>query len=90
MSSSEFLYQADFIKLRELSATYSLPQNLIGRAGFSRASVTLSGRNLAIWTKYEPGRDPEVAFTSTSNFNTTDYGSIPMQRRWLVSMNVNF
>jgi hypothetical protein len=90
LQTQEFIYKADFIKLRELSATYTLPQNLLARFGIERASVTVSGRNLAIWTKYEPGRDPEVSFTSDSNFNTTDYGSIPMQRRWLISTNFNF
>ena len=90
LQTKEFIYRADFIKLRELSATYTIPRSLTQRAGFERASVTLSGRNLWMWTKYEGNTDPEVAFSSTNNFGRTDYAAIPMQRRLQVSLNVGF
>jgi TonB-linked SusC/RagA family outer membrane protein len=88
--TARYLSKADFLKLRELSATYSVPARYIERLRLSRAAVTLSGRNLWIWTKYQGGPDPEVAFTGTASFDTADYGSIPMQRRWVVSMNLSF
>jgi hypothetical protein len=95
LQTKEFIYRADFLKLRELSATFTLPRTLSQRAGFSRAAVTLSGRNLWFWTKYKGGEnggnpDPEVNFTSTSNFGSSDYGSIPMQRMLRLSFNFNF
>ncbi len=44
-------YRAGFARLRELSATYMLPQGLAGRVGASRGTVTLAGRNLMmLWT----------------------------------------
>jgi TonB-linked SusC/RagA family outer membrane protein len=85
-----YIYKADFIKLRELAATYTLPRQYTQRFGFSRAAVTLSGRNLWMATKYRDGRDPEVAFTGDAAFETSDYGSIPMQRRWTLAFNFNF
>ncbi|HEX6050433.1 MAG TPA: TonB-dependent receptor, partial [Gemmatimonadaceae bacterium] len=88
--TARYIQPADFLKLRELSATYTLPTQWISRAGFSRAAVTLAGRNLWMWTKYEGTADPEVAFTGDASFDTADYGSIPMQRRWTVSFNLNF
>jgi TonB-dependent SusC/RagA subfamily outer membrane receptor len=90
LQTKEYIYRADFIKLRELSATYTLPRSFSSRFGFSRASFTVSGRNLGMWTKYKGPSDPEVAFTGTAQFSNTDYAAIPQQRRWLVSMNVNF
>ena len=59
------------------------------------SSCDLSARNLAFWTKYKGSeyggsQDPEVNFTSTSNFNSTDYGAIPMQRQLRLSFNFNF
>jgi hypothetical protein len=68
---------------------------VVARAGFSRAAVTLSGRNLWLWTRYKGidhggSQDPEVNFTSTSNFGSTDYGSIPMQRQFRMAFNFNF
>jgi outer membrane receptor protein involved in Fe transport len=90
LQTKTYIYPADFIKLREASLTYTLPTEFASRLGFRRASITASGRNLWMWTKYGGLSDPEVTFTSTSEFEMADYGSIPMQRRLLVSMNFNF
>ncbi len=44
-------YKAGFLKLRELSATYSLQPNLTRLAGASSGSVSIAGRNLMmLWT----------------------------------------
>jgi hypothetical protein len=88
--TKEFIYPADFVKLRELGMTYTIPRKYAGRIGLSRAAVTMSGRNLAIWTKYKGTADPEVNFTSTAAFTTSDYGSIPMQRRLVISTSLGF
>jgi TonB-linked SusC/RagA family outer membrane protein len=89
------IVRADFIKLRELSLTYTLPDawSRLGRVQSARVGV--SGRNLAIWKlKGYPGLDPEVEFfnavggTPTSLFDRTDYCSIPMLRRLIFSMNL--
>jgi len=90
LQTKEFIYKADFVKLREASVTYTLPRSLTSRFGFDRTAVTVSGRNLALWTNYGGNEDPEVAFTSTNSFGSTDYAAIPMQRRLLVSLAFNF
>jgi hypothetical protein len=51
--------QADFIRWRELSLTYNVPSQFVERFGGRRLSFTLTGRNLALWTKYD-GVDPEL------------------------------
>jgi len=48
------LFRGDFAKLREVSASYTLPSSWIQGLGLSRASVTASGRNLA--TLWFPGK----------------------------------
>jgi len=88
--TKRYIMPADFIKLREISATYTIPNRFAQRLRLSRASITLSGRNLWHWTKYEGNADPEVAFTSTSSYETADYGAIPMQRWWTVGFTVQF
>jgi TonB-dependent starch-binding outer membrane protein SusC len=90
LQTKEYIYESDFIKLRELSATYAIPRHFTERLGFNRVSATLSGRNLWMWTKYEGNTDPEVAFHSGSSFGRTDYAAIPMQRQLMVSLNFNF
>jgi TonB-linked SusC/RagA family outer membrane protein len=58
------MYRAGFLKLRELSATYTLPASLIGRARASSGAITLAGRNLSmLWTAqsgWNTSRDGEI------------------------------
>ncbi|MEQ9401104.1 MAG: SusC/RagA family TonB-linked outer membrane protein [Longimicrobiales bacterium] len=94
-----WIKEADFIKLRELSLTYQLPATLLERISVSNASLTLSGRNLWMWTKYTfedtdgvglGSPDPEVNFSSLSAFGRTDYASIPMLRTFSASVRFSF
>ena len=65
------LYGAGWAKLRNVSATYTLPEAMVSGIGASRASLTLSAQNLAIlWQQTEElfGRriiDPENRLTSS-------------------------
>ena len=44
-------YEAGFLRLRELSATYTLPQTFAGRMRANAASISAAGRNLSmLWT----------------------------------------
>jgi len=92
-----WIKEADFIKLRELSLTYQIPADVLETIRVNNASVTFSGRNLWMWTKYEfPDQeglgspDPEVNFSSLSAFSRTDYASIPMLRTFAVSLRFSF
>ncbi len=82
--------QADFIKFRELSLTYSIPQSWGSIFASSRWSFTVSGRNLWMWTKYEGTGDPEVQFNPYSTFTRLDYASMPQLRRLSASARVSF
>ena len=57
-------YQAGFLRLRELSAAYTLRPSLVQRFGASGASVTIAGRNLSmLWTAeqgWNTSRDGEI------------------------------
>jgi len=66
-----YVENAGFVKLREITVGYEIPERLIrtmfrGRAESLR--LELSGRNLKTWTKYT-GMDPEV-----SNFGNQPLG----------------
>lgn len=63
------VFSGNFIKLRNVSLSYSLPNNLTQAMKISSLRVYVSGQNLHIFTKY-PGPDPEVS----SNGNTADSG----------------
>jgi TonB-linked SusC/RagA family outer membrane protein len=53
-----FVDDADFVRLRELSVSYTLPRSLTKWMGASGGTVTATGRNLALFTGYR-GWDPE-------------------------------
>ena len=76
---------ASFVKLREISATYFLPERFT--RGFSGASITLAGRELATWTDY-PGIDPESATGTTSG--AIDQAIIPPLTRFIATLNLSW
>lgn len=89
--------KGDFTRLRELSVTWIAPEGIATRVNARSLSITLSGRNLAIWTKY-PGMDPEanavgrgIGDALTQNFlDSTDAFGVPIPRRFSLSINYGF
>jgi TonB-dependent starch-binding outer membrane protein SusC len=87
----------DFLRFRELSLTYTAPRGAAARVGARNLSVTLTGRNLLLWTKYQ-GVDPEVAYIGNggqsgvdANFvESIDAFGFPIARRIGVSVRLGF
>jgi TonB-dependent starch-binding outer membrane protein SusC len=89
-----FFEPAWFIKLREVSLTFNAPDRIARALGASRASLTLSGRNLWTIDDYS-GIDPEVngfgqGREGGSNFAATDFFSQPQVRHWVARFNFGF
>jgi hypothetical protein len=82
--------KADYLKFRELAATYSVPRRWTQFLPGSRWSLTLSGRNLALWTRYKGKGDPEVQFDPGDAFTILDYAGTPQTRRLSASARVSF
>jgi TonB-linked SusC/RagA family outer membrane protein len=57
-------YKAGFLRLRELSATYTVAPRFVSRVGASSASISVAGRNLSmLWTAqhgWNTSRDGEI------------------------------
>ncbi|GJM63058.1 SusC/RagA family TonB-linked outer membrane protein [Persicobacter diffluens] len=87
---SEFhMYDASFIKLRELSITYRLPNRLIEKTPFKNLSVSAIGTNLGyLWTKTE-NIDPEASFTS-GNGQGIESTNMAIPRTFGFKLNANF
>lgn len=84
-----FIESADFVRLREVALTVTLPDRFIQPVGASGLRLTLAGRNLATWTDYS-GLDPEVNFAGQANFSTADFLSQPPLRHWTARVSVDF
>jgi TonB-linked SusC/RagA family outer membrane protein len=82
-----FVYDASFIKFRELSIGYRLPQNLLQRARIKSASLNLIGRNLFILYKKTPNIDPE-SNTVSGNAQGIAATVYPSVRNYGLSLNV--
>ena len=87
-----YINDASYVKLREISVSYELPENLNRFGRFSRAVIGLAGRNLHTWTSY-PGLDPEAFFlggTRGGNFSLFDQTTNPQATQWVVSLNLGW
>lgn len=85
-----WIQPADFIKLRDVSLTYTIPARFLQRFGTERASLTLAAHNVGIlWTRYG-GLDPEANFDGADDFNRNDAWTMPQLRRITASLNVSF
>jgi len=83
------VYDASFVKFRELSLTYSLPKKLFTKSTIQGISVSFIGRNLAIISKNVPNIDPESA-VSTNNIQGIEGAQLPSVRTYGMSVNVRF
>ncbi len=87
-----FFQPGDFVKLREIAATYTIPAVMASRAFKARsASVTVSARNLAKWTKYR-GVDPENDFTAANAGanNPSDFQTFGAPTYFIVRFNLGY
>ncbi len=86
----QFMEDAGFVKLRELSLTFSLDQPFIhSLTGFSSADIRFAGRNLKTWTKYR-GLDPEVNNAGAEYFTQgIDWFANPHTKSFVLSFSLN-
>lgn len=77
-SQDRYLYDGDYLKLKNVEFGYTLPASLLSRVGFSKLRVYFSGQNLFTITKY-PGFDPEVVNGWVLE-RGVDWGSFPNPR----------
>ena len=85
-----FFEKGDFVRLRELSVNFSAPERLAARLRARSLNVTLTGRNLGVWTDYT-GVDPETDFTATSGNDTpSDFQTIGPPSLFVFRVNLGF
>jgi TonB-linked SusC/RagA family outer membrane protein len=80
--SASIYEKTDFARIKDVSLGYDLPKALIGKAGFTRVRLYVTGRNLATFTKWR-GMDPDL---------TDEEGQqrIPMQKEYVFGLSVGF
>ena len=85
----QFIYDASFVKLREVRLSYNLPGLLIKKIGLQSATISVVGRNLWIIYKNVPNIDPETAF-NTGNAQGLEDLTLPTVRNFGFNINLKF
>ena len=89
MPEAAFVYDASFVKLREIKLGYKLNDNLINSTPFESASISIVGRNLWIISSNVPYSDPEAGI-SAGNVQGNQSGAYPSIKEIGVSLNLQF
>ena len=84
-----FIEKADYVRFREFSATYQLPDAWARAAHATRASLTLAARNLFLITDYS-GIDPESNYFSGATGIQSDFQTQPPPTYWTLRVNLGF
>jgi hypothetical protein len=90
--SDYWLYDASYIRLNTLNATYRLPQQWLKAKQIDAVEISLQASNLFTITSY-PGFDPQGNFsTSTSMVSSMggDYSYYPSARTFNVGLKFTF
>ena len=81
------VYDASFVKLRELRLGYNIPNSLLGNSGLKDISVGVFGRNLAILAADLPYLDPQ-GINGSGNVQGLENAQVPSTRSF--GINVRF
>jgi TonB-dependent starch-binding outer membrane protein SusC len=88
-NSSRFVYSANFMKLKNLSLTYNIPETISAKAGLRSLDVYVSGQNLITLSHY-PGADPEVTNAQNALLSGVETAVVPNPRSFTVGVRIGF
>ncbi|MGE0088632.1 MAG: outer membrane beta-barrel protein [Bacteroidales bacterium] len=84
------VFDASYIKWREIVFSYSLPSKWLAKTPIKGATLSFVGRNLAILYKNAPHIDPETAFSADNGDMGMEFGQIPTTRSLGFNVSLNF
>lgn len=88
-----FVFDATFLRLREVTLAYRLPKAWLSKTPFGSAQVSLSGRNLFLYTPGIPkgtNFDPETNTFGSTNQQGFEFTNAPTARRYGVNISLTF
>ncbi|HAT80840.1 MAG TPA: SusC/RagA family TonB-linked outer membrane protein [Flavobacterium sp.] len=82
------VFDASYVKLREVTLGYTLPKKIIGN--FGDLKFSLFARNLFAWNLDWNGMDPEMASYGSGNTQGLEGGSLPSTRTYGMNLEIKF
>lgn len=90
LPAEDFLYDASFIKLKELSFGYSFSQSMLKKTPIHSLNVSFVARNLCYLLKHTPGTSPEGGYDTSMFSQAIDYAALPFTRTFGLSVSLGF
>lgn len=84
--TTQFLSDASFVRLKQVTLSYSLPTKLISKAKLTKCNIFFQGLNLWTYTKFA-GIDPEV-IANNAGTNTSTFGAYPVGRQFSAGITI--
>ena len=89
-NSSRFVEDGSYVRLKSVTLSYKILENVKKKKGVPKMSVYVTGQNLLTFTKYS-GYDPEVnAYGNSATEMGIDYGTYPQALTFIAGLNVEF
>lgn len=88
-----WMYDATYIKLRQVRLGYTLPNSLLAKTPFKKVDLSVIGNNLLLLYTKVPGIDPseiEGRGTLTSSYRAIEGGQLPPARTIGLNVKINF
>ncbi len=87
--AEEFIYDASYVKFRELSIGYTLPKAWLEHLPISSVKLSAVGRDLFYIFKNAPV-NPESSFSRADYAQAFEYAALPSTRSFGLTLNVKF
>lgn len=93
--NSRYLQNLRYLRLKNLSVGYTVPQKALKKIGIQKVRVYFSGENLAYWSPFKKHSryiDPEAAFDRLSSGSPTRYNNAfyPWQKTYMFGVDITF
>ena len=90
LEATRYLYDADFLRIRNVSLGYTLPKKFCKIIGIENMRISANVQNLWTFDKY-PGYSVEANYEGNSATNNgVDFGGYPISRTFTFGLNFNF
>jgi len=87
--NARYIYDASYIKLRNITLSYSMPQAMLSKVFLTGVTFSLTASNVAILMKNVPYADPEAGL-GAGNLQGWQSGVMPTTRNFGFSVNLQF
>jgi TonB-dependent starch-binding outer membrane protein SusC len=88
-NSSRYVYDASYIKLKNISLSYRVPEKIFNNVQFRYLEVYVSGQNIITITRF-PGFDPEVTNGINAMTQGLELGDVPNPKTYTFGLRLGF